>query len=125
MSEHQPKGSFKNIFKIGTPECAVFSGAAAMVLALLFLVLGFWRTVLVALVAAAGAILGGVTDKKEWLKKLINRLVPDRKQVPYRESNPAIVRAVREATESGKEPVQTPDPSAFQDAADDDPPSQE
>ncbi|MDO5325373.1 MAG: DUF2273 domain-containing protein [Clostridia bacterium] len=98
MSEKKPSGFFENACKIGTPECAVFFAAAAMVLALLFLAFGFWNTVLVALIMLLGAFLGGVKDKKQWLKNLINRLVPDRNPVPYREQDPEIIRAVRKAT---------------------------
>lgn len=98
MSENKPNGFLKNMCKIGTPECAIFFAVAAMVLAILFLSLGFWNTVLVLLIMGLGAFLGGVKDKKGWLKKLLNRLVPDRKMVPYREQNPEIIRTVREAT---------------------------
>ena len=102
MSENKPNGFLKNMCKIGTPECAIFSAVVAMVLAILFLSLGFWNTVLVLLIMGLGAFLGGVKDKKGWLKKLINRLVPDRKMVPYREQNPEIIRTVREATAADK-----------------------
>jgi len=98
MSENKPNGFLKNMCKIGTPECAIFFAVVAMVLAILFLSLGFWNTVLVLLIMGLGAFLGGVKDKKGWLKKLLNRLVPDRKMVPYREQNPEIIRTVREAT---------------------------
>lgn len=98
MSENKPNGFLKNMCKIGTPECAIFFAVVTMILAILFLSFGFWNTVLVLLIMGLGAFLGGVKDKKGWLKKLINRLVPDRKMVPYREQNPEIIRTVREAT---------------------------
>ena len=100
MSENKPNGFLKNMCKIGTPECSIFFAVVAMVLAILFLSLGFWNTVLVLLIMGLGAFLGGVKDKKGWLKKLLNRLVPDRKMVPYREQNPEILRAVRKATDA-------------------------
>ena len=98
MSENKHNSFWKNMCKIGTPECAIFFAVVAMILAILFLSFGFWNTVLVLLIMGLGAFLGGVKDKKGWLKKLINRLVPDRKMVPYREQNPEIIRTVREAT---------------------------
>lgn len=83
------KNFTQNMFKIGTPECALFFGTAAMVLALLFLTVGFWETVLIAVLVCAGAFIGGVKDKKEWVRKTVNRLFPPRKNVIYREERPA------------------------------------
>ena len=73
----------RNMFRIGTPECAIFFGAAAMVLALLFLAIGFWRTVLVAALVAVGAFIGGVSNKKDWFRGVINRLFPPKQNVSY------------------------------------------
>jgi len=99
MSDNrQEKRFIDNICKIGTPECAIFSAVIAMMLALLYLSIGFWNTVLVAILMGVGAFLGGVKDKKQWIKNLLNRVVPDHKTVPYREQNPEILKAVREAT---------------------------
>ena len=78
------KAFMQNMLKVGTPECAVFSGVVAMVAAVLILLLGFWETVLVALLAALGAFVGGVKDKKEWLRNAINRLFPAKAEVPYK-----------------------------------------
>ena len=68
---------------VGTPECAIFSGAAAMVLALLLLTLGFWKTLLVAVIVCAGAFIGGVKDKKAFIARIVNRLFPPKTTVPY------------------------------------------
>lgn len=109
MSEKKPTGFFESVYRIGTPECAIFFAVIAMVLAILFLAFGFWNTVLVALIMLAGAFLGGVKDKKQWLKNLINRLVPDKKMVPYREQNPEILRAVRKATGASNADEEAPE----------------
>ena len=98
MNDRQSRSFFENMCKIGTPECAIFSGAVAMALALLYLTVGFWKMVLFFLVVMLGVFIGGVKDKKGWLKRLINRLFPARQMVPYREENPEIAKAVREAT---------------------------
>ena len=103
MSDKERKTIFSNIFTIGTPECAIFSAVIAMVLALLFLTVGFWKALLVGALMAVGAFLGGVKDKRQWLKNVINRLFPARSIVPYREQNPEIARAVRKATEARRE----------------------
>ncbi len=119
MSENKQKSFFQNMCRIGTPECAIFSAVIAMVLALLFLTVGFWHTVLIAVLMLLGAFLGGVRDKKEWVKNQINRFFPARQMVPYREKNPEIAKAVRRATEAARarEAENAPDaaPSQAQD----------
>lgn len=93
----------KNMFKIGTPECAVFFGATAMVLALLFLLVGFWQTVLIVVLVLAGVFLGGVKDKKEWIRNVVNRLFPPKQNIPYRERNEEIEKAVKETRDTQEE----------------------
>ena len=97
MNDRKDRPSLANIFRVGTSECAIFSGALAMVLGLLLLTVGFWSTVWIALFGAAGAFLGGVKDKKQILKNVLNRVIPDKRAVPYREQHPDIARAVRDA----------------------------
>ena len=63
-------------FQIGTPECGWICAAAGAVAALMILFLGFWSTVFVAALAAAGYFLGAVEDKGECVKKLINKIIP-------------------------------------------------
>ena len=101
MADRNDPSPFEKIFKAGTSECAVFSAAAAMVLGLLLLTVGFWKTVWVALFGVAGGFLGGVKDKKQMLKNVLNRIIPDKKTVPYREQHPEITQAVRDAAVKG------------------------
>ena len=89
----------KKMFKVGTPECAITFAVIAMLLALLFLAVGFWRTLLIVLLILLGAFIGGVKDKKEWIRDLVNKLCPPRQNIPYREQNAEIEKAVKEATE--------------------------
>ena len=93
----------KNMFKVGTPECAITFAVIAMVLALFFLLLGFWQTLLVAALILVGAFIGGVKDKKEWVRNAVNKLFPPRQNIPYREQNPEIEKAVKEVIENTKE----------------------
>ena len=93
----------KNMFKVGTPECAIFFGVAAMVLALLFLIAGFWETLLILALALVGVFIGGVKDKKEWLRNAANRLFPAKQQVPYRAQNEEIQKAVQESLKEKEE----------------------
>ena len=101
MNDRNDRSSMANLFKAGTPECAIFSGAAAMVLGLLLLTVGFWNTVWIALFGVIGGFLGGVKDKKQMLKNVLNRIIPDKKTMPYREQHPDITRAVRDAAAKG------------------------
>ncbi|MBQ6960136.1 MAG: hypothetical protein IJP78_04050 [Clostridia bacterium] len=98
MSDRNDRPSVASVFKVGTPECAVFSCAAAVGVGLLLLLVGFWNTVWIALLGAAGAFLGGVRNKKEVLKSVLNRVIPDKKTILYRGEHPDIIKAVREAT---------------------------
>ena len=76
--------SLKNIFRVGTPECALFCGSMAMVLVLLFLVIGFWKTLLVAVITAAAMFVGGVKNKPACFKRIINGVFPARERELYR-----------------------------------------
>lgn len=106
MIEHGKKTFFDLAFQVGTPECAILSGALAMVLGLLLLWLGFWNTLFLFLLMAVGAFLGGVKDKKQWLKNLINRLFPGKSNFSYRGQHAEITKAVRQATR--REPEEEP-----------------
>ncbi len=116
MSEHRRRSFFDRVFVIGTPECAIFGGVAAMALGLLLLLTGFWNTLWISLLTAAGFFLGGVKEKRQWLKDLVNRLIPDKKTVPFRDHPPEIVRAVREATEKRAAPAEEKENDPGQDA---------
>lgn len=80
--DDKEKGFARNVLKVGTPECAVFSGAVAMVLALLLLTIGFWKTLLVALCVCVGVFVGGVEDKQKMISRVVNRLFPPKAAVP-------------------------------------------
>ena len=98
--QNTPQG----LFRIGTPECAVLFAMVAMVLALLLLTVGFWHMVWIALLMLAAAFLGGVRDKKQWIKNLINRLVPAKQIVPYRTQNEEISKALQAVREAQNKP---------------------
>lgn len=106
------KGSLRNMLKVGTPECAVFCAAAAMVLALLLLLIGFWKTLLVVLIVCVGAFIGGVKDKKQFISRLVNRLFPPRATVPYQSSKEDTERVEemrRAAWARAEEPAAAPE----------------
>ena len=99
MRDDQQKQS-DGLFRIGTPECAVVFALAAMVLALLLLTVGFWHMLWIGLLMLFAAFLGGIRNKKQWFKDVINRLVPVKQAVPYRTQNEEISKALRAAREA-------------------------
>lgn len=86
----------KNIIKIGTPECAVFMALAAMLVAVLLLLAGFWGTVLIVAFIALGAFLGGVKDKKTAVRDFVNRVFPAREPSIGKPGDEAFEKMVRE-----------------------------
>lgn len=64
----------KDIFKIGTPQCGAFGALCGVILAVLLLTIGFWKTVFIFAFAALGLFIGLVKDKKGALRGAINRI---------------------------------------------------
>lgn len=100
------------ILQVGTAECAIFFAILAMVLALLFLSLGFWKTVLIAVLVCVGLFLGGVKNKKEWITDRINKLFPPRQNMPYRSEQDDLHKAVKAAVEKAGEAAEAPEEEA-------------
>ena len=67
-------------FRIGTPQCGLLFAALGAVLALMLLYMGFWRTLFVVVLAAAGYFIGASEDKAESLKALINKVFPPKSE---------------------------------------------
>ncbi len=63
-------------FHVGTPLCGILFGVVGALIALMLLFLGFWRTLLVTVLFAAGYFVGAVQNKTEVLKALINKWFP-------------------------------------------------
>ncbi|MBR0408831.1 MAG: DUF2273 domain-containing protein [Clostridia bacterium] len=107
MNRNGNRSFLDQAFQVGTPECAVFSAGVAMVLGLLFLWIGFWKTLFIFCLMLIGAFIGGVEDKQEWIRGLINRIFPAKPAVAfYREPRHGAGKAQRR-----------PAPDADEDAA--------
>lgn len=63
----------KRVFTPGTVECAVACGLLGIVVALLLLTIGVWKTLLFVVLVAIGVFIGGVKDKRAFIRKLINK----------------------------------------------------
>ena len=64
--------------KRGTPGFGIVLGAALVALGALVMIIGFWRTLILAVLFGAGYFLGTVENKGEFMKNAANRLIPDK-----------------------------------------------
>ena len=60
-------------FAKGTAECAALCAVVGAGVALSLITLGIWKTLLIALCVSMGAFIGGIKDKKEFIRKVAER----------------------------------------------------
>lgn len=65
---------------IGTPQCGAIMAALGAAVAFMLLFMGFWRTLLVAVLAAAGYFIGACANKGESIKRMVNRAIPPKSE---------------------------------------------
>ena len=65
-----------DFFRVGTPQCGLLMGLLGIALAFMLFYIGFWKTLIVAILFALGFLLGSCNRKVEILKTTINRLFP-------------------------------------------------
>ena len=70
----------RNVFTVGTPQCGVAGAVIGVVLAVLLLSIGLWKTLFIALFALIGAVWGGVKSKRSLLRNIINRCFPEKRE---------------------------------------------
>ena len=68
--------------KRGTPAFGILMGILFLSVGLLWMKLGFWRTLLLAALFAAGYFIGAVDNKTQALKDTLNRVIPEKKVTP-------------------------------------------
>ncbi|MBR2822744.1 MAG: DUF2273 domain-containing protein [Clostridia bacterium] len=66
-------------FQRGTTEFGFLIGMLFVVLGILFMTIGVWKTILLAVLFAIGFFLGAVGDPAGAVKKTINKVVPEKK----------------------------------------------
>ena len=69
-------------FKPGTPAYGIFLGTVLAATGALILLIGFWKTLLLAALFGVGYFLGTVGDKGKFFRETANRIVPERKEKP-------------------------------------------
>lgn len=68
----------KEMTTVGTPACALGSCLLGAVIAALLLWIGLWKTLFVALLALLGLFVGGVKDKRDFIRRAVNKMFPPR-----------------------------------------------
>lgn len=66
------KWLLQEITQPGTPQAALFCGVIGVVVAMLILIIGFFKTLLIVICCAIGLFIGGVKDKKAFIQQLIS-----------------------------------------------------
>lgn len=66
------KQILSQVFTPGTPVSVIAWGLVGVVVAVLLLLIGFWRTLLICVCFAVGAFLGGVKDKRAFIGRLLD-----------------------------------------------------
>lgn len=69
---------FKTWFTPGTPACAIAYAVIGAVIAALLLAIGFWKTLFILAFAAVGALLGGVGNKQDAVREIVNKRFPSK-----------------------------------------------
>ncbi len=67
------KENLNRMLTVGTPQCGALGAFCGVVLAVLLLTIGFWKTLFIFLCAAIGLFIGLVKDKKGAVRRVINR----------------------------------------------------
>ena len=65
-------------FRRGTPGFGMLVGAILVALGALVMLIGFWKTLVLAVLFGIGYFLGTVENKGEFMKNAANRLIPDK-----------------------------------------------
>ena len=65
-----------NQFKKGTPAFGLALGTLFVLIAVLWMTIGFWRTLLLAALFALGFFLGAAENKRDLIRETVNRIIP-------------------------------------------------
>lgn len=99
MNDTQEK--IKGMLKPGTDCGKVFYGLIFFVAGLLFVVLGFWKALLVMALTAVGVLIGSADTLGKAVAKVVDRVIPPKNQkVVYTSED---MEKVRNATRTRKE----------------------
>lgn len=93
--------------KLGTPQMGIVLGLGLVGVAVLIMLIGFWKALLLMVLFAIGYFVGTVENKQEFVKNAANRIIPakeakviDIKSEISREQTEAAPAAAAEAEEA-------------------------
>ena len=86
----------------GNTSCAIFCGLIGALIAVLFLTIGFWKTVFIAFMIGIRLFVGGVGDKKALIAGTANRVFPQKDLHPYKADDVKITRPEPEEEAGGE-----------------------
>lgn len=66
----------------GTPAFGLCLGLIFVLIGVLIMTIGFWKTLIITALFAAGYFLGAVDNKTQLLKNTVNRIVPEKEDKP-------------------------------------------
>ncbi len=66
-------------FRQGTPAFGIFLGILFVAIGALWMTIGFWKTLLLLALFLAGYFLGAVSNKEQFVKDTVNRVIPEKK----------------------------------------------
>ncbi len=78
------KSARPQILTPGTSACALFGGLLGVLIAVLLLTIGFWKTLMIAVFFLIGAFIGGVGDKKAFISGQAEKYFPQKELHPYK-----------------------------------------
>ena len=64
--------------KMGTPMMGVAVGAALVAIAVLIMLIGFWKALLLLVLFGIGYFVGTVENKQEFVKDTVNKVIPQK-----------------------------------------------
>ena len=62
--------------KMGTPMMGVAVGAGLVAIAVLIMLIGFWKALILLVLFGIGYFVGTVENKQEFIKEAANRIIP-------------------------------------------------
>ena len=104
----------RKYLQVGTMECMLLCMGVALLIGIGFFTIGFWRTLLLALLLLLGMFIGGVTNNREMMADVSNKLFPARAQQAAR--NQQLAEKVRR-TVNNEDFDEEPAEEAVQEAA--------
>ena len=107
------KSTRPQILTPGTSACALFGGLLGVLIAVLLLTIGFWKTLMIAVFFLIGAFIGGVGDKKAFISGQAEKYFPQKELHPYKADDVRIKVAPKAETEeepAEEEPVEEENP---------------